>query len=59
MSDQCTCAADWRAIPKERRVILEEPNAIVVAEGKKVVDRNKVHVYDKECPQHGYREIDA
>ena len=56
MSD-CNCAKDWRAIPKERRIVLEEPNAIV-REGR-VVRRNadKIHIFDRDCPVHGYKEI--
>lgn len=57
MSDNCTCAEDWRAIPKERRVILELPGAVTFVGREKTVDRSKVHVYDRDCPDHGYREI--
>lgn len=57
MSD-CTCAKDWRAIPKDRRVILEQPGARVQHGAQIQVDTSKVHVYDKDCPKHGYKEIE-
>jgi len=57
MSKNCTCAENWRAIPKERRIIIEEPGAATFVGGKKTVDRSKVHVYDRDCPVHGYQEI--
>ena len=54
----CNCASDWRAIPKERRVVLEEPGA-VIREGAVVHrDPNKIHVFDRDCPVHGYKEVD-
>jgi hypothetical protein len=53
----CKCATDWRAIPKERRVFLEEPGAVVRQGGTIHKDASKVHVFDRDCPIHGYKEI--
>ena len=57
MEHKCTCARDWRAIPKDRRITLEEPGAIIISGRQKMVDRRKIHIYDKNCPKHGYQEI--
>jgi len=57
MNDDCTCADDWRAIPKANRIVLEEPGAVTIVGRKRTIDRSKVHVYDRDCPQHGYQEI--
>lgn len=53
----CTCAKDWRAIPKDRRMFLEEPGAVTRQGNQVVKDASKVHVFDKDCPKHGYKEI--
>lgn len=57
MKKECTCAEDWRAIPKDRRIILEAPGAVVIQGNQRMVDRTKIHVYDRDCPLHGYQEI--
>jgi hypothetical protein len=50
----CTCPEDGRFTDPHRRVILIEPGA-ERREGNIIVrDPSKVHVYDKECPVHGY-----
>lgn len=56
---ECSCHPDWRAIPKERRIVLEEPGSRIQTPGKILIDRSKVHVYDRDCALHGYREIVA
>ena len=53
----CKCAKDWRSIPKERRVFLEEPGAVVRQGNQIIKDASKVLVFDKDCPKHGYKEI--
>ena len=53
----CKCPGDWRSIPKERRVFLEEPGAVVRQGNQIIRDASKVHVFDKDCPVHGYKEI--
>lgn len=57
MSD-CICPEDGRMVPSDRRIVLIEPGA-ERREGNKVIrDRSKVHIFDKDCPVHGYRVID-
>lgn len=53
----CTCASDWRSIPKERRVILEEPGARERVGNIVSHDASKVHVFDRDCLLHGYKEV--
>lgn len=53
----CTCAEDWRAIPKERRVVVEGPGAQTMNGGVVRRDTSKVYVFDRDCPIHGYKEI--
>ena len=53
----CTCASDWRAIPKDRRIILEEPGAQTRLGNVVHRDASKVHVFDRDCLVHGYKEI--
>lgn len=57
MSSNCTCPDDWRAVPKDSRVEVIEPGAVYFEGGKKIIDRSKMHVFDKKCPVHGYEEI--
>lgn len=57
MPNNCTCPEDWRAIPKERRVELVEPGAVQFVNGQKIVDKSKLHIFDRDCEVHGYREI--
>lgn len=57
MTKTCTCPDDPRTIPKEDRVELVEPNAVIFVDGKKIVDRTKFHVFHRNCPIHGYSEI--
>lgn len=57
MLNNCTCPDDWRSIPKERRVEVVMPGALQFVGGKKLVDRSKLHVFDRDCEVHGYREI--
>jgi hypothetical protein len=57
MSAECTCAEDWRAIPKDRRIILEAPGAMTIEGRKRIIDRSKVHVYDRDCQLHGYTDV--
>lgn len=53
----CNCPEDGRTIASNRRVILMEPSA-ERREGNKIIrDRSKVHIFDKDCPVHGYREV--
>jgi hypothetical protein len=56
MSD-CTCPEDGRSVPSARRVILIEPNAERREGNKTVRDRSKVHIFDKDCPVHGYKDV--
>jgi len=56
MSD-CTCAPDWRAIPKERRIVFEAPGATKRQGAVTVRDASKIFVFDRDCPQHGYKEV--
>lgn len=53
----CTCAKDWRAIPKDRRVFLEEPGAVTRQGNQIFKDVSKVHVFDRDCLIHGYKEV--
>jgi len=53
----CNCATDWRAIPKDRRVFLEEPGAVMRQGNQIFKDASKVHVFDRDCPLHGYKEV--
>lgn len=53
----CNCASDWRAIPKERRIVVELPGAVVHKNGVVHKDASKLHFFDRECPIHGYKEI--
>lgn len=53
----CTCADDWRAIPKENRMFLEEPGAFIRQGNLIQKDPSKVLVFDKTCPVHGYKEL--
>ena len=57
MTKNCTCPDDWRAIPKERRVEVVEPGAIQFVKGQKVIDKSKLHMFDRDCKVHGYWEI--
>lgn len=53
----CICPDDGRKVPSDRRVVIFEPNA-VVREGNTIKrDMTKVHIFDKQCPVHGYTEI--
>ena len=54
----CTCPEDGRQVPSDRRVYLYEPGA-EVREGKTIRrDSSKVHIFDKDCPVHGYTVIE-
>ncbi len=56
MSNTCTCPEDGRTVRSDRRVYLYEPDA-ERREGNTVIrDASKVHIFDKECPVHGYTE---
>lgn len=57
MPKNCECPEDWRAIPKERRVELMENGAVQFVNGVKIVDKTKLHIFDRDCPVHGYKEI--
>jgi len=57
MTKNCTCAEDWRAIPKDDRVEVVEPGAVSFVNGTKVVDKSKLHMFDRNCEVHGYQEI--
>lgn len=57
MTKNCTCADDWRAIPKERRIEVVMPNAVKFVGRNKFVDRSKLHMFDRDCEVHGYQEI--
>ena len=53
----CTCAKDWRAIPKDRRITLEQPGAQIRVGNTVQRDASKVHVFDRDCAKHGYKEV--
>lgn len=52
---KCTCPEDGQKIPSARRVLVIEPGA-VIRPGHR--DASKVHIFDKDCPVHGYRVIE-
>lgn len=54
--DTCTCPENRRTIPKKDRMEVVLPDAITFVNGQKVVDREKILVFDKNCPIHGFRE---
>lgn len=54
----CICPEDGRMVDSNRRVIVIEPGA-ERREGNRVIrDRNKVHIFDKDCPVHGYTVVE-
>ena len=57
MPKNCTCPDDWRTLPKERRVEIVEPGAVQFVGGRKIVDKTKLHMFDRDCSVHGYQEI--
>ena len=57
MSATCTCPADGRKVPSTRRVILYEPGAEIRQGNQVLRDMSKVHIFDKDCPVHGYEVI--
>ena len=55
---ECTCPEDGRSIPAARRVYLYEPGA-ETRQGRAVLrDPSRVHIFDKDCPVHGYQVIE-
>lgn len=55
---ECTCPEDGRMVASTNRVIVMEPGAERREGGKVIRDRSKVHIFDKNCPVHGYRVIE-
>jgi hypothetical protein len=53
----CTCAEDWRAIPKDRRILVHVPGKIHFDGQGVVKEAAQGYVFDKDCPAHGYKEI--
>jgi len=55
--NECICPEDGRRVPSDRRVLVIEPGAIV-REGNTIKkDTSKIHIFDKNCPVHGYTEV--
>jgi hypothetical protein len=55
----CACPSDRKTIPSHRRVLVSEPGAVVRDGAMTIRDPSKVHIFDKDCPVHGYWEVDA
>ncbi len=53
----CNCATDWRAIPKERRILVHVPGKLRFDGAQVVKENDEGYVFDKNCPAHGYKEI--
>jgi hypothetical protein len=53
----CTCATDWRAIPKERRIVVSMPGAEVRRGAELIRDASKIFTFDRDCLLHGYKEV--
>lgn len=54
---ECICPEDGRKIPSDRRIVVIQPGA-VTREGNTIKrDMSKIHIFDKDCPVHGYTEI--
>lgn len=54
----CICPEDGRTIPSSRRVIVMEPGAEKREGNVTVKDLSKVHIFDKNCPVHGYTVVE-
>jgi len=54
----CSCPVEWRGIPEGKRMWLIEPNAALQKRNGKVIPGPGVHVYNADCPVHGYSEIE-
>lgn len=55
----CVCPEDRQTIPSTRRVIVSEPGAERRDGPVTIRDISKVHIFDKDCPVHGYWEVDT
>ncbi len=59
---ECTCPEDGRMVNRDDRVYLYEPGADVISvmpngQQHRHLDASKVHIFHKECPQHGYKDV--
>lgn len=57
MPKTCSCPDDGRRVPSANRVTVFEPGAEVRNGNQVMRDISKVHIFDKNCPVHGYTEI--
>ena len=58
MPATCTCPSDGRQVPSTRRVTIYEPTAEIRQGNQIFRDASKVHIFDKDCPVHGYEVIE-
>ncbi len=54
----CICPEDGRMVDSADRMYVLEPEAEIRRGGQVMRDASKVHIFDKNCPVHGYTVIE-
>ena len=55
---ECICPDDGRLVASTNRMYLMEPGAEVRQGNVTTRDASKVHIFDKNCPVHGYTVVE-
>lgn len=55
---KCICPEDGRMVDSVDRMYIMEPGAEVVVGDMLTRDASKVHIYNKNCPVHGYTVLE-
>lgn len=54
----CICPDNGQEVPSNKRMLVIEPGAVRREGSVTIKDASKVHIFNKDCPVHGYRVVE-